>query len=399
MAEIPGPRLHFEFAAFIMKYGYIISANLLRKKTRLWLTIGSFASALFLFAFLAIVRDIFNAGGASIVADRLIVTNRVSLLNPLPLSYGDKILGIPGVKYVTHMNWFAGIYQDERNTFPQFAVDTDNQRQVFSDYVISDDQWNAFLHDRQGAIVGVQTAERFHWKIGDRIPIKSTLYGGGTWEFNLVGLYHCKRPQDVANQFWFQWNYFQEKVPQFNKGQVGFYFLRIANPDDAVSVSSAIDAEFRNSPYETRTASESTFIANRVKQFANIQFLIRSIGTIVLFTLLLVTGNTMAISVRERTSELAVFKAVGYSDHLLLFLVLAESLVIALIGGALGLILASLAMPVLARAMGGMFPNLMISPHVIWYGLAAAVLVGIVSGLLPGLAAMHLRIVNGLRRV
>jgi putative ABC transport system permease protein len=382
-----------------MKYGYIIAANLLRKKTRLWLTIGSFATALFLFAFLAIVRDIFNAGGASIVADRLIVTNRVSLLNPLPLSYGDRILRIPGVKYVTHLNWFAGVYQDERNTFPQFAVDTNNQRQVFSDYVIPDDQWNAFLTDRQGAIAGVQTAERFHWKIGDRIPIKSTLYGGGTWEFNLVGLYHCKRPQDIANQFWFQWDYFEEKVPQFNKGQVGFYFLRIANPDDAVRVSSAIDAEFRNSPYETRTASESTFIANRVKQFANIQFLIRSIGTVVLFTLLLVTGNTMAISIRERTAELAVFKAVGFSDRLLLLLVLAESLVIALIGGALGLMLASLAMPVLARALGGMFPNLRISPHVVLYGLAAAVLVGIVSGLLPGLGAMHLRIVNGLRRV
>jgi putative ABC transport system permease protein len=382
-----------------MKYGYIIAANLLRKKTRLWLTIGSFATALFLFAFLAIVRDIFNAGGASIVADRLIVTNRVSLLNPLPLSYDDRILRIPGVKYVTHLNWFAGVYQDERNTFPQFAVDTNNQRQVFSDYVIPDDQWNAFLTDRQGAIAGVQTAERFHWKIGDRIPIKSTLYGGGTWEFNLVGLYHCKRPQDIANQFWFQWDYFEEKVPQFNKGQVGFYFLRIANPDDAVRVSSAIDAEFRNSPYETRTASESTFIANRVKQFANIQFLIRSIGTVVLFTLLLVTGNTMAISIRERTAELAVFKAVGFSDRLLLLLVLAESLVIALIGGALGLMLASLAMPVLARALGGMFPNLRISPHVVLYGLAAAVLVGIVSGLLPGLGAMHLRIVNGLRRV
>lgn len=382
-----------------MKYLYIIAANLLRKKTRLWLTIGSFATALFLFAFLAIVRDIFNAGGAAIVADRLIVTNRVSLLNPLPLSYGDRILRIPGVKYVTHLNWFAGVYQDERNTFPQFAVDTNNQRQVFSDYVIPDDQWNAFLTDRQGAIAGVRTAERFHWKIGDRIPIKSTLYGGGTWEFNLVGLYHCKRPQDIANQFWFQWDYFEEKVPQFNKGQVGFYFLRIASPDDAVRVSSAIDAEFRNSPYETRTASESTFIANRVKQFANIQFLIRSIGTVVLFTLLLVTGNTMAISVRERTAELAVFKAVGFSDRLLLFLVLAESLVIALIGGALGLILASVAMPVLAKALGGMFPNLRISPQVILSGLAAAVLVGIVSGLLPGLGAMHLRIVNGLRRV
>src|SRR5260221_1013322 len=382
-----------------MKFGYIISANLLRKKTRLLLTIGSFATALFLVAFLAIVRDVFNAGGASIVADRLIVTNRVSLLNPLPLSYGERIRRIPGVRYVTHMNWFAGIYQDERNTFPQFAVDTDNQRQVFSDYVIPDDQWDAFSKYRQGAIVGVHNDERFHWKIGDRVPLKSTVFGVGTWEFNIVGIYHCKRPQDVANQFWFQWDYFEEKVPQFNKGQVAFYFLRIHTPDDAVRVSDMIDTEFKNSPYETRTASESTFIAGRVKQFANIQFLIRSIGTVVLFTLLLVTGTTMAISVRERTSELAVFKAVGFSDRLLLFLVLAESLVIALVGGALGLILASFAMPVLVKALGGMIPNLLISPHVVLYGLIAAWVVWIVTRQLPGLAAMHLRIVNGLRRV
>ena len=382
-----------------MKFAYIISANLFRKKTRLLLTIGSFATALFLFAFLAVVRDVFNARGAAISANRLIVTNRASVLVPLPLAYDGRIAKISNVKNVTHINWFAGIYQDQKNSFPQFAIDPDTHRQVFPDYLVPDDQWNAFLTDRQGAIAGSQIVERFHWKIGDRIPITSTLYGNGTWEFNLVGIYHCQRPQDVANQFWFQWDYFEEKVPQPNKGQVGFYYVRIDNPDDAARVSRAIDDEFSNSPYETRSASESTFIADRVKQFANIQLLILSIGAVVLFTLLLVTGNTMAISVRERTSELAVFKAVGFPDFLLLILVLAESLLIALIGSVLGLLLASFAMPVLTKALNGIFPNLILAPRVILFGLTAATLVGIASGLLPGLGAMRLRIVNALRRV
>ena len=382
-----------------MKFACIISANLLRKKTRLLLTIGSFATALFLFAFLAVVRDVFRFRGAAISADRVIVTNRASVLVPLPLAYDARIAKIPDVKSVTHVNWFAGIYQDPRNSFPQFAIEPETHRQVFPDYLVPDDQWNAFLKDRQGAIAGVQTAERFHWKIGDRIPITSTLYGNGTWDFNLVGIYRCERPQDVANQFWFQWDYFEEKVSQPSKGQVGFYYVRINNPDDAARVSRAIDQEFSNSSYETRSASESTFLANSVKMFANVQFLILSIGAVVLFTLLLVTGNTMAISVRERTSELAVFKAVGFPDFLILILILAESLLIAVVGGALGLLLASFAIPLLAKALNGMFPNLILAPRVILLGLTAAVLVGILSGLLPGFGAMRLRIVTALRRV
>ena len=382
-----------------MKFIHIISANLFRKKTRLLLTIGSFAAALFLFSFLAVVRDVFSARGAAISANRLIVTSRASVLVPLPLAYNDRIAKIPKVRNVTHINWFAGIYQDERNAFPQFAIDPETHREVFPDYLVPDSQWNAFLKDRQGAIAGSQIVERFHWKIGDRIPITSTLYGTGTWEFNLDGVYHCERPQDIANQFWFQWDYFEEKVQQASKGQVGFYYVRIDNPDDAVRVSRAIDNEFGNSAYETRSASESTFIADRVKQFANIQLLILSIGAVVLFTLLLVTGNTMAISVRERTSELAVFKAVGFPDSLLLILVLTESLMIALIGGGLGILLASFAMPVLAKALNNIFPNLTLAPRVILFGLTGAVLVGVLSGLLPGVGAMRLRIVTALRRV
>jgi putative ABC transport system permease protein len=382
-----------------MKFSRLILANLFRKKVRLLLTIGSFAVALFLFAFLAVVKDAFGRGADVAGADRLVIINRTSIINPIPLSYRDKILRIPGVKVVTHNNWFGGVYQDEKNFFPQFVIDPENQRQVLPELIVPDDQWNAFLKDRQGAIVGARTAERFHWKIGDRIPIKATIAGNGSWEFNIDGIYHGKNPKDDETQFWFQWDYYEEMVPERFKGNVGWYVLRVENPDESPRVAKAIDDEFANSPYETKTETESAFAAGWVKQFGNIQFLILTIGAVVFFTLLLVTGNTMAISVRERTSELAVLKAIGYSDRTVLFFVLAESLVIALIGGLLGLGLAELLVPGVDKALSGMLPNLVLAPSILAQGLLTALVVGVISGLLPGIGAMRMRVVNALRRV
>ncbi|HTB92409.1 MAG TPA: FtsX-like permease family protein [Candidatus Sulfotelmatobacter sp.] len=382
-----------------MKFSRIILANLFRKKVRLLLTIGSFAVALFLFVFLAVVRDAFNRGADVAGADRLVVINRTSIINLMPLAHRDKIMRIPGVKVVTHNNWFGGTYIDEKNFFPQFVIDPQAQREVFPELIVPDDQWANFLKDRQGAIAGAKTAERFGWKIGDRIPIKTTLYGGGSWEFNLAGIYHGKRPQDDETQFWFQWDYFEEKVPDRVKGQIGWYVLRVDNPDDSPRIAKAIDAEFANSPFETTTQTESAFAANWVKQFGNIQFLIVSIGSVVFFTLLLVTGNTMAISVRERTSELAVFKAIGFSDLAILFFVLAEALAIALFGGLLGILGAMILVPALGKALAGLLPSIVLAPSMLVLGLVLAVVVGFASGIIPGVSAMRLRVVNALRRV
>jgi len=384
-----------------MKFRALILSNLFRKKVRLTLTFGSFAVALFLFAFLAVVRDAFNRGGSVASANRLVTINRVSIIQPLPLSYRDKIARIPGVQAVTHDNWFGGVYQDEKNFFPQFAIDPETQRQVFPELLVSDDQWNAFLKDRQGAIAGASLAKRFGWKIGDRIPIKTTIYGSASsWEFNLVGIYHGRTPQDDETQFWFQWDYFEERVPQSIKGQVGWYTVKLDSPDDAVRVSKVIDDQFANSPYETKTQTESAFAASWVKQFGNIEFLILAIGSVVFFTLLLVTGNTMAISVRERTGELAILKAIGFKDGSILFFVLAESLTIALIGGILGLGLAVVAIPVLGGALNGSFlPTLILSKSMLAVGLVFAVFVGAISGLLPGIGASRLRVVEAFRRI
>lgn len=382
-----------------MKFRALILANLLRKKIRLILTIGSFAIALVLFTFLAVVKSAFNRGIEIAGADRLVVVDRVGLMQLMPVSYAEKIAAIPGVKYVTHDHWFGGVYQDQKNFFPQFVIDVENHRKVYPEFIVPDEQWNNFVKDRQGAIAGASLAKRFGWKIGDRIPIKTTLYGAATWEFNLDGIYHTQKTDGDQGQFWLQWKYFDENVPAAVKSTAGWYILKLDSPDDAVRVAKEIDEKFANSSDETKTETESAFAAGFAKQFGNIEFLILSIGSVVFFTLLLVTGNTMAISVRERTSELAVLKAIGLTDRAVLFLVLAESMLIALIGGLLGLFLAWAAIPVISAALTGLLPPLLLPKTMLLFALIFAIFVGAVGGLIPGIGAMRLRVVNALRRV
>jgi putative ABC transport system permease protein len=308
-----------------MKYASLIIANLFRKKIRLTLTLGSFFVALFLFGMLAAIRGAFNQGVDVAGADRLVVINRTSLISPVPLSYRDKIMQIKGVKLITHMNWFGGVYQDPKNFFPKFAIDVENQRQVFPELQVPDAEWDNFVKDRQGAVVGASMAKRFGWKVGDRIPIKGDIFPGD-WQFNLDAIYHGKDSQQDETQMWFQWDYFQERVPERNKGLVGWYTLRVDNPDDSGRIAREIDDKFANSSYETKTETEKSFATGFVKQLGNIQFLIITIGSVVFFTLLLITGNTMAIAVRERTGEFAVLKAVGFSDNFVLLLSLIHIL-------------------------------------------------------------------------
>ena len=383
-----------------MKFRALIFGNLFRKKARLVLTILSFAVALFLFTFLAVVKGAFSRNTELAGADRLVVINRVGLINSMPLAYGDRIRQIQGVKFVTHNNWFGGVYQDEKNFFPQFVIDPENQRRVMTELHVPDDRWKTFVGDRQGAIAGRNLAKRFGWKVGDRIPLQNALYGPTkTWEFNLDGIYTNDKEGGDESQFWLQWDYFYENIPDAIKGQAGWWVLKLDSPDDAVRVAKAIDDGFANSSYETKTETESAFQAGFAKQLGNIQLLIMTIGSVVFFTLLLVTGNTMAISIRERTSELAVLKAIGFSDRSVLFFVLAESLVIAIIGGLLGLGLAILAIPVVGASLNGMLPPLLLSTTLLGLGLLFAVFVGVASGLLPGIGAMRLRVVDALRRV
>ncbi len=380
-----------------MKFLPLIFANLRRKKVRTALTIGSFAVALFLFGLLATIRVAFSQGVDVAGADRLMVINKVSIIQPLPLPYRDRIQHIPGVKLVTFANWFGGVYVDEKNFFPQFAVDTGTYRDMYPEFVIPDDQWKAFQEDRAGAIAGKLTADKYHWKVGDRIPIRGTFLSG-VFEFNLRGIYKGTRPQDDTTQFWFHWDYLNEKMPPSYKNMIGWYTLRIDNPDHAASVMKAVDETFANSPYETRAQTEKEMAASFAKQMGNIELLILSIGAVVFFTLLLVTGNTMAIAVRERTGELAVLKTVGFPDRAVMALVLAESLLIALLGGAIGIGLAK-ALTLRGDPTGGFLPIFYLPGGAVAAGVGAALVVGVIAGFLPAFSAMRLRVVEALRRV
>ncbi|MGA8144229.1 MAG: FtsX-like permease family protein [Candidatus Acidiferrales bacterium] len=379
-----------------MKYLTLIKANLLRKKLRTTLTIGSFVVALFLFGFLAIIHGAFTQGVDVAGVDRLMVINKVSIIQPLPISYRDQILRIPGVKTVMFDVWFGGIYQDPKNFFPSFAIDTANQREVFPELAVPDDQWNAFMADREGAIVGSKTMKRFKWKIGDRVPLQAPIYGG-TWEFNIRGVYDSPREGVDLSQFWLHYEYLDERRPAAAKGQIGWYTVKLDSPDDAARVVKAIDGTFANSPFETKSETLQAMAASWVKQAGNIEFLILAIGGVVFFTLLLVTGNTMALAIRERIGELAVLKAVGYSDRFVLLLVLAESTLIALVGGAIGLGFAKL-FTLSGDPTGGVLQSFALPTRMIVAGMVAALAVGLLAGILPATSAMRLRVVDALRR-
>jgi putative ABC transport system permease protein len=379
-----------------MKYIKLVLANLRRKKVRTGLTTASFVVALFLFGLLVAINSAFHMGANMAGVDRLVVVNRSGMTQMLPLSYREKIQQIEGVKLVSHMTWFGGIYQNEHNFFPQMAVDPETFVAMFPEAEVPEEQKNAFRADREGAVVGVTTAERFGWKVGDRIPIKGTIFPG-TWEFNIRAIYHSNRPEFDTMGFIFHYKLLEERAPEWFRGRVGYYRVRITDPDRAAEVAKAIDKRFANSPYETKTDTEKAFAASMVKQMGNIELLILVIGSVVFFTLLLVTGNTMATAVRERTGELAVLKTVGFSDIQVLLLVLAESVLVALVGGGVGVTMAVAIAPSISAALPGL--KFYVGPGGIATGVALAALVGLASGIVPAVSAMRLRVVDALRRV
>jgi len=343
------------------------------------------------------VRAGFRQGVDVAGADRLVVVWRTGLIQPLPLPYQERIRRLPGVKHVVHATWFGGIYQEPKNFFAQFVVEPDEWLRMYPEFRVSEPEWREFLADRQGVVIGQKLAQRFGWKIGDRVPLKAPGYLGGTsWEFNVRAIYRGTRPGDDEGQLWLQHKYFTEKAPRYWQGIVGWYVVRVDDPGQSLQVSKAIDAEFANSASETRTQTESAFAASFMKQMGNIEFLILAIGSIVFFTLLLVTGNTMAIAVRERTAELAVLKAIGYSDRFVLGLVLAESLLIAALGGVVGL---ALAYGVAGQDItSGILPTYL-SGMALAAGAAVALATGFLAGVLPAVSAMRLQVAYALRRV
>jgi putative ABC transport system permease protein len=329
-------------------------------------------------------------------ANRLVIRNRVSLIQPLPIAYRDRILQVPHVTHATFASWFGGYYQDMKNFFPNFAIDVEDYRSVFPEYKFEEGQWEAFVADREGCVISPPLAKRFGWKIGDRIPLTATIWTG-TWELNVRAIYSTDRKEVTTPELWFHYDYLDERRAFF-KGLVGWYIVSVDDPANAVSVAAAIDERFSNSPYETKAETEKAFAAGFASQIGNIRLLILSIGSVVFFTLLLVTGNTMASAIRERSNELAVLKTVGMNDSLVLVLVMAESIIVAAIGGGAGLALAKL-FTLGGDPTRGMLPNFYFAPRFIAFGLALTIAAGAAAGILPAIGAMRLKIVDALRRV
>jgi putative ABC transport system permease protein len=385
-----------------MKYLHLIWAALFRRKTRTLLTLVSIIAAFLLFGMLDAVRTSFNQAGQSANgAQRLQTGSKLSFIQTLPQSLEAQIAQVPGVKMVTYANWFGGAYQDPHNQVFSFAVEP-NYIDLYPEIDVSAAERKAFDDTRTGILVGEKLAKRFNWKVGDKIPLQSTIFpdrqGSKNWTFDIVGILHSKDKKSGGffdQMLLLHWKYFDETTP-FNRGTVGWYVTRVSDVNQADKVAKAIDAISANSDHETRTQTEQAATANWMKQLADIGLIVGSIMGAVFFTLLLLSGNTMMQAVRERTSELAVLKTIGFSNHAVLAIVLAESVLLLLLGGVIGLGLASLIIPVVSAGSGGML-NLPSVGAASWIlGLVLMIAIGLLVGVLPAMRAMRLNIVDAL---
>ncbi|HEX5219810.1 MAG TPA: FtsX-like permease family protein [Verrucomicrobiae bacterium] len=386
-----------------MKFFYLVWCNLKRKKLRTTLTLLSIFIAFLLYGLLCTIKEAFTAGVSLAGADRLVVRHKVSLIMNLPASYKDRMEKIPGVASALHFTWFNGIYKDEpKNFFGSFPIsDLDTMLEIYPEYTMPEDQKEAFKKTRTGAIVGRSLSERkeFGWKIGDRVQLASPIWprkGDQPWEFEIVGILDAAKKNVDTSGFYFRYDYFDEARAR-GEGMAGWYAVRVKDPDRASEVAAAIDAEFANSPYETKAEPEGAFMQGFAQQIGDIGKILIAILSAVFFTILLVAGNTMAQSVRERTQEFGVLKAMGFTNELALAMVLAESCLLAAVGGLAGLGVAWLI------AAGGspvpsMLPVFYLPAQALAAGVALVFALGLVAGILPALQAMRLQIASALRR-
>jgi len=384
-----------------MKYVYFILKNLTRKKVRTVLTVLSITIAFLLFGLLRTLGVAFEGGARVAGEDRLMSFNKVTLILPLPYSYLNKVKAVDGVDKATMSNWFGGYYQDRRNQFPQFPVDAEEYFSIYSDtYSLPPEQMQVWKSDQVGAVIGQGLADKYHWKIGDRIPLISIFPkkdGNTTWEFVVDGIFTGKTDSAQLNNMYFHYDYF-DKSRQFGEGTIGSIIIKVKNPKESAKVAAAVDALFENSSAETKTDSEKEFGKMFLKQIGDIGLITTLILSAVFFTMLLVAGNTMAQSFRERIPEFAILKTLGFSDISVMLMVLIESIIICLFGGLLGLALAKYLTVVGAHQLAGTFPGLHMPNGVLLAGCGWIALLGLVTGVVPAIQGLRLNIISALRR-
>jgi putative ABC transport system permease protein len=384
-----------------MKFLPLVWRNVWRRKVRTTFTLLSIFVAFLLFGLLMTIRETFSLGVDLAGLDRLMVIHKISIIMPLPLSYQTQLRSVPGVETVTHNTWFGGVYQDPANFFSSIATEPEPYFSMYPEIHIPPEQMKAWAADRQGAVIGVDLAKRFGWKIGDRVPLKGTIYrtknGGDSWEFNIVGIYDGDPGVDKTG-FFFRYDYLDEnRQVNSGAGTVGWYVIKIKDSSRSKEMAAIFDGMFANSAYETNTTTEKGFIDGFAKQIGDTGSIMIGILVAVLFTILLVVGNTMAQAVRERTSELAVLKTLGFSNVGILSLVLAESMFVAVAGGGLGL---AAAWAIVARGdpTGGLLSPFVLPQRDVLLGIAVIACVGLAAGLLPAAGAMRIRITDALRK-
>jgi putative ABC transport system permease protein len=385
----------------MVKYLPLLWAGLFRKRTRTLLTLASIVIAFLLFGLLQAVQAAFEAGADAADAKRLLTISRYSFIELLPIAHLKQIERVPGVVGVAYAEWFGAKYQNESNAFPVFAVEPERYLTMYPEFIVAPAQREAFARTRTGAVAGVRLVERFGWKIGQALPISSEIHpkadGDLNWQFDLVGVLDAEDPAVRGNTDVVLINvaYFDE-ARQNNRGKTGWYIVRVADSSQAKAISEAVDERFANSPDETRTQPEKEFAVGFAKQIGDIGALVTRILIAVFFTILILTGNTLAQSIRERIPELAILKTLGFSDGKVTALVVAESVLMLVLGGAIGMAAATALLPVVNGGTGGRFPPLFVGVETWMWALALALFVAFAVGLPPAWRARRLRIVDAL---
>src|SRR5437588_2082638 len=382
-----------------MKFVGLVFKSARRNKRRTALTVISVAIAVFLFAALRAVLDGFHAATEASSSTRIVTVRSTSLFFSMPTSHGDVIKSTPGVRDITWANWFGGVYKDPRNFFAQFAVEPESYLRMYPEIVLVPEEKRAFLEDRTGCIVGDGLAKRYGFKVGDRITLQVgiPIWGTRDFDFTVCGIYHSAGAAVDNQSMLFHWKYADERA--IVNGQVGWYIAQIANPDQEAQVATAIDQKFANSPYETKTDTETAFQSTFVSMFGNLDLLLGSIALAVVVTTLFVAGNTMAMSVRERTTEIAVMRTLGFPSATIFALIAGEGLLMSVTGGVIGVVLARGIVNPNFLQFGAFVPEFHMSNMTTAVALTLSAVIGTLAGLIPATMASRLKIVDALRRV
>ena len=379
----------------------LLLRNAFRHRLRTLLTIGGIAVAILAFGLLRTVITAWYAGVAASSANRLVTRNAISLIFPLPLSYKEKIRAVDGVSIVSYGNWFGGVYIEEKNFFANFAVEPISYFDLYPEFLLSDDERAAFFRERKACVAGQKLAKRFGWKIGDTIILRGTIFPGN-WEFILHAIYQGKDKTIDENQFFFHWEYLNEtlrKTIARRADQVGFYMIGVKRPDQAAATAEAVDGLFKNSYAETLTETEKAFQMSFVSMSEAIITVILLVSYVIIVIIMAVVANTMAMSVRERMGEYAVFKTLGFGSGYLAGLILGESLTLTAVGGLIGIGATFPAAAAFGQAVGQFFPIFHVSAETIWMDMAAAAIVGVAAAVIPIWRVVHVRIADGLGRI